>query len=123
MNFIRKLFFKSDEGGVPDEKQELKKMVLFKISQLEKSKVLGKNVDELLFIFRVFIKNMFDIREQLTLEEMLKRLKARKLQKVVMDKITLFSVKISEAKYSNIKIEQTEFDELVLDFKKIVELV
>lgn len=123
MNFIRRLFFKSDEGEAPDEKQELKKTVLAKIFQLEKSKVSKKNVDELAFIFRVFIINMFEIGEHLTIEEMIGEFNKKKLQEDIKEKIILFFSEISEAKYSAIKVNQIKFNKLILDFKKIIELV
>ena len=123
MNFIKRLFFREEEAIVLSKKQQLNDAVLPKFYELEKAGVSKKNIRYLFFVFRVFMEKMFNIKKQLTIEEMIKELESKRIRKSVRQKIILLSSSINEAKYSNVGIGRVRFNRLISDFKEAINLI
>lgn len=123
MGLFQKIFQKKKIKRIFGKKYELKQLALEKIEKIEKRKFSEGTFNEFIFIFRVFMREIFNLKKQITHEEFILALEEKKVKRTIKNRIIYLSLRINEIEYENKKIDKEKFKELIVQFKEIINAI
>ena len=114
---IKGWFKKSEKKEEMKDFRALKSQAIKELEKLKKKKLDEKFLSELNRIFRIFIKERYELKRSLTYEELVKNelLKKVKIKKEIID----VTSKIHEATYKKVS-GKTNFSSLLNQVEKII---
>lgn len=102
--------------------EALRKVILAKLSSIEKKKFEENSIDEFSLAFRVFLLKYLNLDYEFTEEELLQELDRKKAGKAIRDRIIGLANLLDEIKYHGKKISKSEFDKTITDCCEIIKL-
>lgn len=121
MNFLKRWFTKKEEIKPIGKKESLKKLALSKLKKINSTKPSEKSFEEFAFVFKVFISKMFGIKKQVTHDELVVILGAKKIKRKLRNKISLLSSDIDKINYAERPIYEEQFSDMLERFEEIIQ--
>ncbi len=98
-----------DENTSIKEMEDLRKILIRKLTPLKKKRFSAKAIDQLNLIFRVFLMKYFSLSYEFTYDELSVELEKRRIRKELKEQIMQFASLISQIEYEGRKITGAEF--------------
>lgn len=119
MNFFKRFFHKKEEKDT-GKKTELKRLAILKINKIKKSRFSQKLFNQFVFFFYKFIEERLSIKKQLTYEELISKLREKRIKRHIKNKFIKLSSEINRIQYGNEEINKQKFTELIKKFEEII---
>ncbi len=120
MSFLRKLFSQKERKKINENIGGIKGQTILEIKKIENEKFSEKSINEFIFIFRTFIKNHYDIKEQPTKKSIISKLEKKEKKEKIKEKIILILNVINEIEFADKKIDEKEFKKMIILFKELI---
>ncbi len=90
------------------------------LKKIKNKKTSLEKIEKLNRILRIFLKEKFNIKENLTMEEIRTNIKAKKIKKETKIKIMFLFTKLYGIEYEQKPFSKKEFKELEKEFRELI---
>lgn len=111
-------FFK--KRGRREKKDRLDLNALNELRKIKSKKFSRYSLENLNRVFRIYLREKYRLKQSLTFEELTKKIKRRKIDKMLKQKIMFLAAEINSIEYNFSRADRKKFNSLINELKAII---
>lgn len=114
-NIFRKKTFEKE-----NKSEKLRNQAMYKLDKIKKKRFSKKTIEETYAVFRIFLKNKFNIKQSLTNEEVIEKINSSKLKNEIKEKVNYIANTMNEIEFGGKTPSKKINDDLIQNLKEII---
>lgn len=101
-------------------KNDLRELALKKLAKIEREKQGTEKIEDLIFLFKIYLENKIGIKNNKTNEEIIDIFKHKKFKTSIRNRIIALLKLLNEIEYSQKELDKKQIEMIISEIKRII---